>query len=84
MINKKESQMQGLNSNGRTPWYSTPGPVPQVGPRHGRRATWVGASGEQTYLKLDESLINSISLTHSSLMANKNCIGMLNKAFFWF
>ncbi|RZF32322.1 hypothetical protein LSTR_LSTR001786 [Laodelphax striatellus] len=58
-------------------WFSLPGPIPQVGPRHGRRATWVGASADQTYLKLDESLINSNSLKHSSLMANKHCIVLL-------
>jgi hypothetical protein len=56
------------------PWYAYPGPVPNIGPRHGRRATWVGASGDQTYLKIDESLINYLSLTRSTVMANKSSI----------
>ncbi|XP_014476551.1 PREDICTED: E3 ubiquitin-protein ligase MYCBP2 isoform X3 [Dinoponera quadriceps] len=54
------------------PWHSFPNVVPNIGPRWGRRATWIGAAGDQTYLKIDE--INSISLTRSTVMANKNCI----------
>ncbi|XP_076385847.1 MYC binding protein highwire isoform X12 [Megachile rotundata] len=54
------------------PWHSFPNVVPNIGPRWGRRATWVGASGDQTYVKIDE--INFISLTRSTVMANKNCI----------
>ncbi|KAJ9574765.1 hypothetical protein L9F63_008079, partial [Diploptera punctata] len=59
------------------PWYAYPGAVPNIGPRHGRRATWVGASGDQTYLKIDESLINSLSLMRSTVMANKTSIVLL-------
>ncbi|KAL1517024.1 hypothetical protein ABEB36_000844 [Hypothenemus hampei] len=61
-------------SNPRTPWYSIPSAIPNIGPRHGRRATWVGASGDQTFLKLDESLINSISIAKSTVSANKYSI----------
>ncbi|KAJ8933506.1 hypothetical protein NQ318_002559, partial [Aromia moschata] len=61
-------------SNPRTPWYSIPGPIPNIGSRHGRRATWVGASGDQTFLKVDESLINSVSITKSTITANKHSI----------
>lgn len=61
----------------RCPWYSIPGPIPNIGPRHGRKATWVGASGDQTFLKLDESLINSVSLSKSTVTANKNYIGCI-------
>ncbi|XP_018577188.1 E3 ubiquitin-protein ligase MYCBP2-like, partial [Anoplophora glabripennis] len=66
-------------NNPRTPWYSFPGPIPNVGPRHGRKATWIGASGDQTFLKLDENLINSISITKSTIVANKNSIILLPK-----
>lgn len=58
----------------RCPWYAIPGAVPNIGPRHGRRATWVGASGDQTFLKIDESLINSVSLSKSTVTANRNYI----------
>ncbi|XP_017786826.1 PREDICTED: E3 ubiquitin-protein ligase MYCBP2-like isoform X2 [Nicrophorus vespilloides] len=63
--------------NPRSPWYSTPGSIPNVGPKHGRRATWVGASGDQTYLKIDESLINSVSLSKSTVTANNNSIVLI-------
>lgn len=61
------------------PRHCFPTVVPNIGPQWGRRATWVGASGDQTYVKIDE--INSISLTRSTVMANKNCISMF---FFFF
>lgn len=67
-------QSSAKYQNPRTPWYSIPGAIPNVGPRHGRRATWVGASGDQTFLKIDESLINTVSLSKSTVTANKNCI----------
>ncbi|XP_035719406.1 E3 ubiquitin-protein ligase MYCBP2-like isoform X2 [Vespa mandarinia] len=57
------------------PWQSFPSIVPNIGSRWGRRATWIGAAGDQTYIKVDE--INSISLTRSTVMANKNCIILL-------
>lgn len=56
------------------PRHCYPNVVPNIGPQWGRRATWIGASGDQTYVKIDE--INSISLTRSTVMANKNCISM--------
>lgn len=55
-------------------WYATPDKMPHIGPRHGRRATWVGASGDQTFLRIDESLINSSNLSQSTVMANKSSI----------
>ncbi|KAK9703659.1 PHR domain [Popillia japonica] len=58
--------------NPRCPWYSIPGPITNIGPRHGRRATWVGASGDQTFIKIDESLINTVSLAKSTVTANRS------------
>ncbi|XP_017880442.1 E3 ubiquitin-protein ligase MYCBP2-like [Ceratina calcarata] len=54
------------------PRHCFPNAIPNIGPQWRRRATWVGASGDQTYVKIDE--MNSISLTRSTVMANKNCI----------
>lgn len=56
------------------PWFALPGLVPNIGPKYGRRPTWVGASGDQTFLKIDESLINAHNLTHSTVVANKSSI----------
>ncbi|KAF5304147.1 hypothetical protein FQA39_LY01932 [Lamprigera yunnana] len=58
-------------------WFAIPGLISNIGPRHGRRATWVGASGDQTFLKIDESLINSVSLAKSTVTANRNYIILL-------
>ncbi|CAH0546546.1 unnamed protein product [Brassicogethes aeneus] len=60
--------------NPRTPWYSVPASIPNIGAVYGRRATWVGASGDQTFLKIDESLINSVSIAKSTVTANKHSI----------
>ncbi|XP_048243746.1 E3 ubiquitin-protein ligase MYCBP2-like isoform X7 [Haliotis rufescens] len=61
------------------PWYSMPGPVPGVGSRFGRRATWIGASGDQTFMRVDESLINAHTLARSNLFASQTCIGLIPK-----
>ncbi|XP_052283534.1 E3 ubiquitin-protein ligase MYCBP2-like isoform X2 [Dreissena polymorpha] len=58
-------------------WYALPGPVPGVGARFGRRAMWVGASGDQTYMRIDESLINAHILSSSKVFANNTTIGLI-------
>ncbi|KAH9488940.1 E3 ubiquitin-protein ligase mycbp2 [Bulinus truncatus] len=56
------------------PWFSVPGPVPGVGAKFGRRSTWIGASGDQTMMRIDESLINAHTLSRSNIFASKTCI----------
>lgn len=77
---QNESTNVTTQTNRRTdrsqPWHSFPNVVPNIGPRWGRRATWIGAVGDQTYIKIDE--INSISLTKSTVMANKNCLILIS------
>lgn len=46
-----------------------------IGARYGRRATWIGASGDQTFLRIDESLINAHILAASKVFANQKSIG---------
>ena len=43
----------------------------------GRAATWIGASGDQTFIRVDETLINAKSLISSTIMANKQQILLL-------
>lgn len=69
------------SSRGRCPWYSVPGLVPGVGPRLGRRATWIGASADVTYVKLDQSLINAHNLSAASVVANSSCLGKISANF---
>eukprot|EP00095_Tigriopus_kingsejongensis_P005847 maker-scaffold697_size109876-snap-gene-0.24 protein:Tk05847 transcript:maker-scaffold697_size109876-snap-gene-0.24-mRNA-1 annotation:"e3 ubiquitin-protein ligase mycbp2 isoform x1" len=51
-------------------WYARPDLVAQIGPKHGCTATWVGASDYQTFIKIDESLINAKNLLSSTVLAN--------------
>lgn len=48
-----------------------------TGARYGRRATWIGASGDQTFMRIDESLINAHILAASKVFANHTSIGKI-------
>ncbi|KAG8222420.1 hypothetical protein J437_LFUL008417, partial [Ladona fulva] len=69
--------MPSSDSQPSHPWNSVPGAIPGIGPRHGRRASWIGASAEHTFIRIEESLINAASLSRSTLLANGNCILLL-------
>ena len=47
------------------------------GAKHGRRAAWIGASGDQTFLRIDELLINAHTLSKSTIIANSSCLGLI-------
>uniref|UniRef100_A0A0K2UH48 RCR-type E3 ubiquitin transferase n=1 Tax=Lepeophtheirus salmonis TaxID=72036 RepID=A0A0K2UH48_LEPSM len=55
-------------------WFAISGLLPRVGPRHGRIATWIGASADQSFIKVDESLINAQSLVGSSIVSSRKHI----------
>ena len=55
-------------------WYAHPAPIPRIGSRFGRTATWIGASGDHTFVKIDESLINAQSLLGATVLANNRHI----------
>ncbi|XP_032082572.1 E3 ubiquitin-protein ligase MYCBP2 isoform X2 [Thamnophis elegans] len=58
-------------------WNAKPAAVPNVGSKFGRKATWVGASGDQTFLRIDEALINSHVLATSEIFASRHIIGLI-------
>ncbi|CDQ99088.1 unnamed protein product [Oncorhynchus mykiss] len=58
-------------------WNAKPSPMPNIGVKYGRKATWIGASGDQTFLRIDEALINSHVLATSEIFASKDIIGKL-------
>uniref|UniRef100_A0A8C6XH78 RCR-type E3 ubiquitin transferase n=1 Tax=Naja naja TaxID=35670 RepID=A0A8C6XH78_NAJNA len=58
-------------------WNAKPAAVPNVGSKYGRKATWVGASGDQTFLRIDEALINSHVLATSEIFASRHIIGLI-------
>lgn len=47
-----------------------------IGPNFGKKATWIGAAGDQTFFKIDESLITGPMLTKVNIVADKNTIRM--------
>ncbi|XP_064481849.1 E3 ubiquitin-protein ligase MYCBP2-like [Ornithodoros turicata] len=73
----EEGRRRGNRDAG--PWHACPGAVPGIEVKQGRRATWVGASGDHTFVKLDEFLTSASSLAQCSVVANKNCIGVIPK-----
>ncbi|XP_055893471.1 E3 ubiquitin-protein ligase MYCBP2-like isoform X4 [Biomphalaria glabrata] len=66
-----------LGKSKNSGWNCVPGPIPGVGAKFGRRATWVGASGDHTVMRIDESLINAHTLSRSNIFASKTCIGLI-------
>ncbi|XP_063160580.1 E3 ubiquitin-protein ligase MYCBP2 isoform X6 [Candoia aspera] len=58
-------------------WNAKPAAVPNVGSKYGRKATWVGAGGDQTFLRIDEALINPHVLATSEIFASRHIIGLI-------
>ena len=58
-------------------WFTFPEAIPGIGAEHGRIATWIGASADQTIVRVDETLINAKNLLRSTIMANKHHILIL-------
>ena len=58
-------------------WYAFPGNISGLGAAHGKTVTWIGASADQTILKLDESLINAQNLVGATICANKHQVLLL-------
>lgn len=55
-------------------WNCNPAPITGIGPNFRKKACWISASGDQTFIKIDESLVNASSLAKISVAANKNTI----------
>lgn len=50
--NSSSSSPSSRDGDRLQPWHSFPNAVPNIGTQWGRKATWVGASGDQTYVKV--------------------------------
>lgn len=55
-------------------WNCIPAPITAIGSSYRKKACWIQACGDQTFLKIDESLVNASSLSKISVAANKNTI----------
>jgi len=49
--------------------------VKEIGSKRGRRATWIGAYGDQTFMKLDESLVTDEQFEQSTILASNDYFG---------
>ena len=58
-------------------WYAIPGPIAGLGSAQGKTVTWIGASADQTIMKLDESLINAQNLVGATICSNKHQVLLL-------
>jgi len=58
-------------------WNAIPGVIPNIGQQFGRKATFISASGDHTFIKFDESLINPLSLSSARVIANRRCIAII-------
>lgn len=65
-------------------WNAKPAPMPNIGSKYGRKATWIGASGDQTFLRIDEALINSHVLATSEIFASRHIIGKNSPRIFYY
>ncbi|XP_011290756.1 E3 ubiquitin-protein ligase highwire [Musca domestica] len=74
---EKPTVAQMISQRQKILWHCTPGVVFGIGPSFGKKATWIGASGDQTFIKLDESLITTQMLPKMNVAANKKTILMI-------
>lgn len=49
-----------------------------IGPNYRKKACWITASGDQTFVKIDESLVNVNSLAKINIAADRNTISKIN------
>ncbi|XP_053668136.1 E3 ubiquitin-protein ligase highwire [Anopheles marshallii] len=61
-------------SDGNFFWHCGPVAIDSFGPGTGRRASFIAASGDQTYIKVEESLINGAALAKYSVTADRSTI----------
>ncbi|XP_068159965.1 LOW QUALITY PROTEIN: E3 ubiquitin-protein ligase highwire [Drosophila tropicalis] len=64
----------GLTQRQKFLWNCAPGAVFGLGPTYGKKVTWIGANGDQTFIKIDESLITAQMLPKMHVVANKKTI----------
>ncbi len=53
-----------------------------IGPKCGKRASWIGASGDQTFFKLEESLVSEEEFHHLTVLASDHYFGTLSNVLF--
>lgn len=64
-----------MNQRQKYLWNCVPGVVKGIGQSLGRKAIWVGGSGDQTFIRIDESLVTPAMLNKVNVVADKTTIG---------
>ncbi|KAJ8027887.1 E3 ubiquitin-protein ligase MYCBP2 [Holothuria leucospilota] len=67
---------EGTN-NAEAMSHTIPAEVAEVGPEKGNKAVWIGASGDRSFIKVDEALISPHMLESATIFASKSAIGIL-------
>ena len=68
--------------NGDDMWYAKPGAMASVGDASGlRKASWISARGNQTFVSVHESLLSETSVSRCSIFANSDVIGNGNDVY---
>lgn len=63
-----------LNHRFKFLWHCVPSPVTGIAQSVGKKATWIGGSGDQTFMRIDESLVTPAMLNKVNVVADRNAI----------
>lgn len=61
-------------------WNCIPDQITGIGPGYRKKACWISASGDQTFIKIDESLLDASSLAKISIAANRNTVMLISNS----
>ena len=73
----RSQEIQHEAEGGDPTWHLLPQRIKGIGEDTNRRATWIGASGNQTFLRLDELLLKANSLQRCQVFASCKTIGIV-------
>lgn len=66
-----------LNQRHKYLWNCVPGAVTGIAQSMGKKATWVGGSGDQTFMRIDESLVTPAMLSKVNVVADRSAIVLI-------
>jgi len=72
----QEGQLGRSKRDGDDLWHAKPGAMASVGDASGlRKASWISARINQTFVSVHESLLSESSVSRCSIFANSEVIG---------
>ncbi|XP_022651457.1 E3 ubiquitin-protein ligase rpm-1-like isoform X3 [Varroa destructor] len=76
----RSEEDSGITLSSDVLWHAVAGPVPGIGAPQPRRATWVGASGDHTFIRIDENLIDARCLSQARVTGTRHLITLVPDA----